>query len=120
MFEEILKNYLTTWRKKQDIIAYLKSQDYFITERTLRNLISKFNRLYGEREAFIAHGPKGYIYTTDKEIIKKSILDNRKRSLRMLKDYQSTVKALSEKNQTDLGIYPIEENAYELLMMSGE
>lgn len=49
------------------------------------------------RDVFIAHSSKGYIATTNNEIILKSINDNFKRSRNMLWKYGRVRKALNEK-----------------------
>lgn len=118
MFEKLIKNYLMEWHTKKDAIKYLKENDLKLNEREFRKRVEIFNQRYfrEDSELFIAHSSKGYILTSDKNIISKSIKDDRKRALRLLERYQKTVKKLSNADQINLEVYPIEEDTYELLM----
>ena len=120
MFEELLKKYLHEWHTKKQILKYLKKNGLNLKERDLRRRIEAFNRFYfqDQSELYIAHSCKGYLLTADAEIIAKSISDDKKRALKLLKRYQKTSKKLSERNQMNLEIYPIKEDIYELLMTS--
>ena len=69
MIEFLLKEYLTTWRTKREILEFLNSKGIKIAERDLRKRIEYYNKKFYENETFIAHSSKGYLITTDKEII---------------------------------------------------
>ncbi len=118
MFEEILKQYLVEWHTKKEIINHLKSNGIIIQERGLRKLFEQFNERYfnDENELYIAHSCKGYLLTADTNIIGNSIIDDKKRALKLLKRYQKTSKKVGNKNQINLEVYPIKEDIFELLM----
>lgn len=117
---EILKDYLSDWRTKKEILGYLSDKGVVMSERTLRQNLNGFNRQYptGDTELFLAHSGKGYILTTDKSLIEKSLTDDRKRSLKMLKRYYGCLKELHSKNQ--LSLEPQDATLYEIVSKLGE
>ena len=114
---ELLTNYLMIWRTKEEILNWYKNEyKTKLDERVFRNAVAKFNKQYetGETELFIAHSNKGYILTTDPEIIKKSLLDDYKRGIKLISRNYKCMKALSEKNQ--LSLTQNDADLYEVLM----
>jgi len=101
-----LKGYLDTdWRTKDKILYFLQHVAKIdVHERELRDYFAQFNEKYesGETEMFIAHSGYGYKLTSDPEEIMRSLEDDFKRSMKMLKRYYRCKKALSEKNQFSL------------------
>lgn len=90
---------LTKWKKKPRILMDLLLRDINICDRSLRALIEYNNKLFNEhlRTLYIAHSnQKGYIATDNPKVIEKSIEDNYKRSMTMLKHISRTKKAINE------------------------
>jgi len=91
---------LTNWKKKSQILKELKEQGLVVSERNLRKLIEVNNKGFKEHiqgVKFIAHSNTlGYIATTDENIIKQSVEDNKKRALTQLKIVSDTYRALGE------------------------
>lgn len=89
---------LSNWKKKPQILKELKENGYPIKDRDFRKRVELHNKLYEEHivNTFIAHSCKGYIATTDKNIIIASLRDNEKRAITMLKATSKTLKALGE------------------------
>lgn len=113
-----LKGYLDTdWRTKDKILYFLQHVAKInVHERELRDYFAQFNEKYesGETEMFIAHSGYGYKLTSDPEEIMRSLEDDFKRSMKMLKRYYRCKKALSEKNQFSLN--QSEADLYEAVM----
>jgi len=118
---ELFKGYLDKeWHTKTECLEWYEKQ-YFtkLNEREFRRRIESFNEKYagGETEMFVAHSKKGYLLTNDIDIIKKSLLDDYRRALKLLKRNSRCTKALSEKNQISLG--QNEADLYEVVMKMG-
>ena len=116
MMREIFENFADReWRKKQEILTHAKEMGVDLNERELRNRIAEFNLNYLKSELYIAHSSKGYKLTTDRDEIKASATDLKKRALNMLKKYYSTKKELT--NKTNLTLFDQQEDndVYELI-----
>lgn len=90
---------LTNWKKKPRVLMDLLLKDINISDRNLRTMIEYNNKLFNEhvRTLYIAHSnQKGYIATDNPKVIEKSIEDNYKRSMTMLKHISRTKKAINE------------------------
>ena len=91
---------LSNWKKKKDILKELKEEGLVMNERQLRKLIEVNNKGFKEHiqgVKFIAHSNTlGYIATTDENLIKQSVEDNKKRALTQLKIVRDTYRALGE------------------------
>jgi len=91
---------LTNWKKKPQILRELRNAGVVMTERKFRKLVEVNNKGFKEHiqgVKFIAHSNSlGYIATTDEEVIKSSIEDNKKRALTQLKIVSDTYRALGE------------------------
>ena len=91
---------LTDWKKKPQILRELRNNGVPMNERKFRKLVEVNNKGFKEHiqgVKFIAHSNKlGYIATTDEEIIKESVNDNKKRALTQLKIVSDTYRALGE------------------------
>lgn len=94
------------WKKKQEILEYLYDRGIDINERTLRVLIQEFNESnrIGDTELFIAHGNLGYLLTRDPMWIKRSLRDDKKRAMTLLKRVYGCEKRLGERTQLKLNI----------------
>ncbi|MBR0456496.1 MAG: hypothetical protein IJJ01_07475 [Firmicutes bacterium] len=116
-----LKGYLDTdWRTNDRILYFLQHVAKIdINERELRDYFAQFNEKYesGDTEMFIAHSGYGYKLTSDPEEIMRSLEDDYKRSMKMLKRYYRCKRALSEKNQFALD--QKETDLYEAVMRMG-
>jgi len=122
---ELIKDYLKTWRKAPEIVKELKNKGVYaknlkVLNRNFRRSVAEYNRFYGsgEREFFLAHSNKGYKLTSDPKEIAASLLDDRKRGLKLLNRYYSGMKALSEKDQITL--LQGEEDLFEIVSKLGE
>ena len=91
---------LTNWKKKKDILRELQLNGVPMNERKFRKLVEVNNKGFKEHIQgikFIAHSNSlGYIATTDEELIKQSVEDNKKRALTQLKIVRDTYRALGE------------------------
>lgn len=89
---------LTEWKTKKQINEELKQFGVQINERAFRLQVEKHNEMYFShiKENYVAHSPKGYKLTTDKQEIINSIEDNKKRGLDQLVKYHKCLKALGE------------------------
>lgn len=91
---------LSNWKKKKDILEELSNLGIRMSERTFRKNVEVNNKCFKEhinKVKFIAHSNKlGYIATTDENIIKQSVEDNKKRAMTQLKIVSDTYKALGE------------------------
>lgn len=89
---------LKDWKKKPQILKELKKIGVPMSERGFRKNVETNNKMFEEHIApmFIAHSSKGYIATTDRNIIIESLKDNHKRAMTMLKATNKTLKALGE------------------------
>lgn len=106
-----LKNFfdnvdLSEWKKKKEILKNFSEKGISIDERTFRNKVKEFNKMFynHETENFIAHSSNGYKMTTNVEEIKDSIKDNRKRALDMLYEEARIKKAIGENYNMKLEI----------------
>ena len=105
------------WRTKKELIEWYKIMYHTkLNERMMRIWFERYNEKYGrgESELFIAHSQKGYLLTSDPEIIRKSLMDDYKRAMKLLVRNSRCTKALSEKNQ--LSLMPEEASMYETIM----
>ena len=116
---ELFRGYLDKkWRTKKKCLEwYEKKYHSKLGERRFRIWVEKHNVKYsgGETEMFIAHSnKKGYLMTTDKDVIRKSLYDDYKRAMKLLVRNARCGKALAEKNQ--LSLLPMEAELYEVVM----
>ena len=86
------------WSTKKEIIARALNDGINLHERVWRKFVEDYNKLYWRHEVdtFIVHSSKGYKLTSDKEEIKASIQDGKKRALNLLWKYSQTRKAMGE------------------------
>lgn len=86
------------WKTKNEIIIAAYKDGIKLHERAWRLFVETYNKKYWNHEvdSFIVHGRKGYKLTSDKEEIKKSIQDGKKRALNLLWKYSQTRKAMGE------------------------
>lgn len=106
---ELIKDYLMEWRKAPEIVKVLKDKGVHAKNlknlnRKFRDAVAKYNLKYqaGQTDLFLAHSSKGYRLTSDSSEIAASLLDDRKRGLKLLKRYYSGMRSLSEMNQLSL------------------
>lgn len=91
---------LTEWKTRKAILEEIKSQNKYLSDRTFRSNVEKYNERYGQiingskHKLYIAHGQQGYILTSDKKIIEESIADSRKRALNQLSKESRVAKAI--------------------------
>lgn len=115
---DYLKGYLDKdWHTKEQILYFLtKVCSLDVNERSMRQYFAEFNERYesGMTEMFIAHSSRGYILTSDQEVILNSLKDDNKRAVKLMKRYYRCKKALAEKNQ--LSLEPNETDLYEIVM----
>lgn len=105
------------WTKKTEILHHLQAKGHKICERKLRQKIRDFNAGYGtESYLFIAHSGRGYKLTYDKKLIQKSLNDQRKRALKMLKQYYDGLDAIGLENQVSLDLENDEKSLREIVM----
>ena len=97
---------LTDWKTKAEIIAELAAHGWKINERTWRLYVEAYNAKYWnhEVESYIVHGQHGYKLTSDKDEIKASIADLKKRGLNMLWKHSRTMRAIGEKDNLRLDL----------------
>ena len=114
---ELFKGYLDKkWRTKAECLTwYNKKYHAKLNERQFRRQVEKYNQRYsgGDTEMFVAHSNKGYILTADIDKIRKSLMDDYKRAMKLLKRNSSCTKALSQKNQ--LSLSPNQTDLYEII-----
>ncbi len=86
------------WSTKKEILARAKQDGITLHERKWRFFVEDYNKKYWRHEVdtYIVHSGKGYKLTSDKEEIKASIQDGKKRALNLLWKYSQTRKALGE------------------------
>lgn len=115
---ELFKGYLDQgWHTKKECLEwYNEKYGGKLNERMFRKNVEKFNKRYGggETEMFVAHSGKGYYLTSDIGLIRKSLLDYKRRALSQLSVVSKCSKALSEKNQ--LSLDQNEADLYEVVM----
>ena len=116
---EKLKGYLDQeWHKKSEILDYLLiNHRWDVPERDFRRTVQKYNEGYcnGLHDSFIAHSNKGYLLTSDKEIIRKSMRDDQSRLIKLSKRVYGIKKRFKEDDQLTL-LPKSEMDAYEILM----
>lgn len=97
---------LSNWKKKTEILKELKSANFSMSERDFRKKVELNNKLYAEHivNKFIAHSSKGYIATTDRNIIINSLKDNKKRAMTMIISTNKVLKSLGENINLNLEV----------------
>jgi len=100
----------SNWKTKKQILAEAKRDGIKIDERQWRKVVERYNMKYWAHEVdeFIVHGPKGYKLTSDKQEIKNSIRDSKKRALNLLWKHSRTMKALGEVDNIKLDLEEME------------
>ena len=98
------------WKTKNQIIIEAYADGITLHERTWRKFVEDYNKKYWSHEVdtFIVHGRKGYKLTSDKDEIKASIQDSKKRALNMLWKYSKTRKAMGEADNIMLDLKEME------------
>ena len=98
------------WKTKNQIIIEAYKDGIKLHERVWRKFVEDYNKKYWSHEVdnFIVHGRRGYKLTTDKEEIKKSIQDGKKRALNLLWKYSQTRKAMGEVDNIKLELEEME------------
>ena len=89
---------LTDWKTKKQIEEELREQGVAISERFFRLQVERHNEMYFAhiKDDYVAHSPRGYKLTKDRDEIAKSIEDTKKRGLDQLVKYHKCLKALGE------------------------
>lgn len=107
----------TDWRTKDQCLSWMKKIFKIdINERELRDVFSKYcaNFIEGKHDSYLAHSNRGYLLTSDPEIIKQSIKDDESRMIALSKRVYGVRKRLTELNQ--ITILPDKEmEAYEII-----
>ena len=103
---ELIEEYLTEWIKKKDILKVFKSKGVTMHERAWRIAVETHNKRYFEHKTdkYLAHSPRGYKLTSDKDEIIKSAKDYRKRALNQLVKASKTLKSMGENDNMRLEI----------------
>lgn len=122
---ENLKGFIDVgeWKTLSEIHFYLVNVKHIhIPKRTIRNIFAQYNlkNQKGEIETFIVHSCRGYQLTHDEELIRKSLQDDKKRALKLLKRFYETNKRLGERTQISLNINgeDTEIDLYDLLVVA--
>jgi hypothetical protein len=94
------------WKTKEVLLKELKDNGIEMSERVFRKSIKNNNALYYEDKAskFIAHSNKGYIATTDENILIRCAKDFRKRAIDQLVETSRIYKKLKMKGNLKLVI----------------
>lgn len=94
------------WKTKEVLLKELKDNGIEMNERVFRKSIKNNNALYYEDKAdkFIAHSNKGYIATTDENILIRCAKDFRKRAIDQLVETSRIYKKLKMKGNLKLVI----------------
>lgn len=109
------------WLKKKKIIQEFANIGIKLDERSLRSTITEFNKNYGnESDFYIAHSSRGYKLTNDKKDIYKSVQDQRKRALKMLKQYYSALDAIGLQSQIALDIEQDKNDLFDIALKGFE
>ncbi len=89
---------MSDWKTKRQLMDELTERGIVMDERVFRKFVETNNKKFfnHELDEYIAHSSKGYIKTSDPEIIMKSIEDGKKRALNLLWKYSRVMKALGE------------------------
>ena len=115
---DLFKGYLDTgWRTKKECLEWYRENYHAkLNERMFRLWVERHNQNYtgGDKEMFVAHSVKGYILTSDPDLIRKSLKDDYKRAMKLLVRNSRCTKAMAEKNQ--LSLMPHEADIYDLVM----
>ena len=115
---ELFRGYLdNSWRTKAECLEwYRKKYHTDLNERMFRIWVEKYNEKYsgGDTAMFVAHSNRGYMLTCDINVIRKSLKDDYKRAMKLLKRNYSCTKALAEKDQ--LQLEEKEADLYEVVM----
>lgn len=107
------------WRTKEQCLAWMK--DIFktnINERELRDVFSRYccDFIAGKHDSYLAHSYRGYLLTSDPEIIKQSIKDDEARMIALSKRVYGVKRRLKELDQiTLLPENDKEMEAYEII-----
>lgn len=101
---------LSEWKTKKVIIEEAKKNGVTFDERAWRMFVENYNKKYWahEEENFIVHSNKGYKLTSDKQEIKESIKDSKKRGLNLLWKHSKTMKALGEVDNLRMDLEELE------------
>lgn len=94
------------WKTKEVLLKELKDNGIEMSERVFRKTIKNNNALYYEDNAgkFIAHSNKGYIATTDENILIRCAKDFRKCAIDQLVETSRIYKKLKMKGNLKLVI----------------
>lgn len=116
---DLIKDFLQEWRKKEEILNRLHERGLDLNERQFRKFVEIYDKDYcdGIRETYIAHSNKGYILTSDKDIIRRSYEDDLKRAFKLLKRGAGVKRIFKDDNQ--LTLLPEESkflDVYEIMM----
>lgn len=95
---------LTRWKTRAEILRMLNQNGTQISDRSFRKWVEDFNKTYDGRKQpeYIVHGPKGYKITKDRTEIKKSIADNDRRAITILRQTRRVRRFLGMKDQLSL------------------
>lgn len=89
---------LDHWKTKNSLETQFKILNLKFEERTFRQEIEKYNKLYANHmvNKYVAHSDKGYVLTDDVNLIKESLIDYRKRAIDQLVKYSKGMRAIGE------------------------
>lgn len=112
--EKTLKRILSQRTKTEDILIELSKENIVMSGRQWRKFVRDYNDDYSKRDRYIASNNKGYILTTKKKEINKTISNKFKNGLSMIKNAQKDFKNLSQKNQ--ISFIKDEPELYDLIL----
>ena len=118
---DLLKGYLDQgWHTRKEIIGYLGSKGFDVTERELRKEVARYNQGYidGKHDAYVCYDNglhRGLFLTADRSVIRSSIENDKERFMTLLKRYYGVKKRLREDDQITL-LDTGELDAYEVLL----
>lgn len=97
---------LKEWKKKKDILKELKKNGVRMSERAWRKAVELHNKKYfsHETDKYLAHSPRGYKLTDNKDEIIASAKDYRTRAFNQLVKASKTLKAMGENDNIRLEI----------------
>lgn len=104
---QLLEGYLQEWRTKRIILDFLDSEDCRmrtkISERRLRNLFERNNKLRKEKKAdqYVAHSNQGYKLTNNTAEILASGLDFKRQAKNLLYKYKLAMEIIGMEYNLD-------------------
>lgn len=99
---EILMPFLTEFKTTDTILEYLAMNGLTVEKRAFQQYVTDYNDKFDGHQPYLASTSNGYKFTTDRELIKRSLNQRLGKFVSGIKNIKKTYKVIGNLNQLSL------------------